>query len=151
MANHSPEDVAFNYLLSLQPKNDDDGHVFEVVDDDDVSPDLEPGLRTSMCLMVDEECMRSVVERTPDSTPFLKAVDPLLATDQELDYPGVFKVSIASLITKFYPALSEYTPDELAPKTEDGIWTELGPFDREREWKRMERSLQKGKTRRRCA
>ena len=80
MANQPPEKVALMYLISLDDDDDDDA--FEVIEGDDVSPNLEPGLRTPMCLMVDEECMRSVVERTPDSTPFLKAVDPRLATGE---------------------------------------------------------------------
>ncbi|KAI4745956.1 hypothetical protein E4T50_03666 [Aureobasidium sp. EXF-12298] len=51
----SAEGVAFAYRLFAE-------------DDDEMEEDerLEPGLRTRMCLYVDEECMKSVVEPGPE-------------------------------------------------------------------------------------
>ncbi|PKX91226.1 uncharacterized protein P174DRAFT_463354 [Aspergillus novofumigatus IBT 16806] len=105
MAGETPARVAYAYRLSA-----------EEMDDDAEEDRLEPGLHTRMCLMVDEECMRSVVDEN-------RAVDVTVG-EQRLSYSGTFKVAIASLITKFYPALldCEDTTSDLAPPTEDAIW-----------------------------
>ncbi|KAL5364430.1 hypothetical protein BJX96DRAFT_132632 [Aspergillus floccosus] len=114
MAGESPARVAYAYRLCV-----------EEMDDDAEEDRLEPGLHTRMCLMVDEECMRSVVDMGPGSrspAPFMKAVDVTLG-EQRLSYSGTFKVAIASLITKFYPALlgCQNTSD-LVPPNKDAIW-----------------------------
>ncbi|KAF4224851.1 hypothetical protein CNMCM6457_008912 [Aspergillus fumigatiaffinis] len=112
MAGETPARVAYAYRLSAAE-----------MDDDAEEDRLEPGLHTRMCLMVDEECMRSVVDAKPGSpAPFIKAVDVTLG-EQRLSYSGTFKVAIASLITKFYPALLDcQDTSELVPPTEDAIW-----------------------------
>lgn len=104
LANKGPAEVALAYRM---------------LGEDD---DLEPGLQTKMCLMVDEDCMRSVTERRPNTPPFVKAVDVTLGENQDLGYPGFFKVAISSLVTEFYPALArcEYT-SQLRPSYND-IW-----------------------------
>lgn len=108
----TPEQVAIAYR-SLE-----DGDGDAAVDEDRV----EPGLRTNVCLMVDEECMRSVVEwKEGGSVPFVKAVDVLLG-EEELAYSGVFRVAIASLFTEFYIGQVECGETvELAPEG-DGVW-----------------------------
>lgn len=112
LANASPAQVALAYRLCA-----------EEVEDYEEDERLQPGLHTRMCLMVDEECMRSVVDRNRDvnspTVPFLKAVDIALG-EEELTYTGVFKVALASLITKFYPALLGCR--ETADLVQDGIW-----------------------------
>jgi hypothetical protein len=112
MAGEPPARVAYAYRLCA-----------EEMDDDAEEDRLEPGLHTRMCLMVDEECMRSVVDAKPGSpAPFMKAVDVTLG-EQQLSYSGAFKVAIASLITKFYPALLDcQDTSDLMPPTEDAIW-----------------------------
>ena len=59
--------------------------------------DLEPGLHASMCLMVDEEHMGSVIDwkREGAPLPFVKAVDVTLG-EQSLSYSGVLKVACSS-------------------------------------------------------
>ncbi|EPS28945.1 hypothetical protein PDE_03891 [Penicillium oxalicum 114-2] len=114
MAGEPPARVAYAYRLSV-----------EEMDDDAENDRLEPGLHTRMCLMVDEECLHSVVDvksKPSSPAPFLKAVDVTLG-ERQLMYSGTFKVAIASLITKFYPALLTCEDIvELAPPTEDAIW-----------------------------
>ncbi|KAJ5359446.1 uncharacterized protein N7496_011859 [Penicillium cataractarum] len=114
----TPEQVAIAYR-SLE-----DG----AVDGDGNSEDrIEPGLRTSVCLMVDEECMRSVVgwvEGGLGTVPFVKAVDVLLG-EEEVGYSGVFRVAISSLFTEFYLEQLECGETvELAPEG-DGVWRGL--------------------------
>lgn len=110
MAGESPERVAYAYRLCAE------------MDDDEEEDRLEVGLHTRMCLMVDGECMRSVVDAKPGSpAPFMKAVDIVLG-EQRLSYPGTFKVAIASLITDFYPALLAcQNTSDLVPAG-DAIW-----------------------------
>ncbi|KAG2007919.1 hypothetical protein GB937_008110 [Aspergillus fischeri] len=112
MAGEPPGRGAYAYRLST-----------EEMDDDAEEDRLEPGFHTRMCLMVDEECMRSVADvRSGSPAPFMKAVDVTLR-EQPLSYSGTFKVAIASLITKFYLALLEYQDtSDLVPPTEDAIW-----------------------------
>lgn len=88
---------------------------------------IEPGLRTNVCLMVDEECMRSVLEwreAGDRSVPFVKAVDVMLG-EEELSYSGVFRVAISSLFTEFYIVQVECGETvDLVPDG-DGIWRGL--------------------------
>ena len=84
--------------------------------------DVQLGLRTKMCLFVDQECMESVIEPAGDVPPFVKAVDVKLGDDGELGYAGFFKVAISSLIIQFYPALAACKDtSELCP-AENEIW-----------------------------
>lgn len=113
----TPEQVAIAYR-SLE-----DGAIGE--DGIGMSEDrIEPGLRTSVCLMVDEECMRSVVgwvEGGSGTVPFVKAVDVLLG-EEEVGYSGVFRVAISSLFTEFYLEQLECGETvELVPEG-DGVW-----------------------------
>jgi len=113
----SAEGVAFAYRLFTEDE--------EELDEDER---LEPGLRTRMCLFVDEECMRSVSEPDPSIPFFVKAVDVELgaATQQR---PGAsFRVAVKDVITEFYPALhlSGITDvSELRPLKENDVWTRL--------------------------
>ncbi|KAG9758781.1 hypothetical protein KCU73_g3723, partial [Aureobasidium melanogenum] len=76
-------------------------------DEDDVEEDekLEPGLRTRMCLFVDQECMRSLMEPKAGTPPFVKAVDVELGSTTQQRPGATFKVAIKDLVTHFYPAL----------------------------------------------
>jgi hypothetical protein len=99
-------------------------------DEDELEEDemLEPGLRTRMCLFVDEECMRSVVEPVPSIPPFVKAVDVELGAATQQRLGATFKVAVKDLVTHFYPALrlSDMTDvAELRPLREDEVWTRL--------------------------
>lgn len=140
IANQGPEGVSYAYQLCIDeeqgPEDDEDA-------DAEGWPEApEPGMVTSMCLMVDEECMRSVVGRTPGSTPFVKAVDASLhrSEGKKLPYSGCFKVAVRSLITKFYAALLLYDPADIAATVPDsGVWTDIGPFDRDRESTKLEK------------
>lgn len=112
MRNTPPEGVALAYRIWAE-RDEVDGP----------EHDLEPGLHTSMCLMVDEECMRSVIDwkREGAPLPFVKAVDVTLG-EEMLSYSGVFKVAIASLFTGFYWA--QFECDETAELVPDGdkVW-----------------------------
>jgi hypothetical protein len=99
-------------------------------DEDELEQDekLEPGLRTRMCLFVDEECMRSVVEPRTDIPPFVKAVDVELGTATQQRVGATFRFAVKDLVTHFYPALllSDMTDiAELRPVREDEVWTRL--------------------------
>lgn len=109
LAGITPEQVAIAYrsLEEAEGESSEDG--------------IEPGLRTNVCLMVDGECMRSVVE---GEVPFVKAVDVLLGEEEveEAAYSGVFRVAICSLFTEFYLAQVECGEvGELVPEG-DGVW-----------------------------
>jgi hypothetical protein len=111
----TPEQVAIAYRSLEEGAIDGDGN----------SEDrIEPGLRTNVCLMVDEECMRSVIGWTEGgsmSVPFVKAVDVLLG-EEEVGFSGVFKVAISSLFTEFYVEQLECGETvELIPEG-DTIW-----------------------------
>jgi hypothetical protein len=91
---------------------------------------VEPGLTTNMCLMADEECMRSVLDKS--ATPFVKAVD--VTSDSDL----TIKVAITSLVPAFYAALLVYSPHDVASKvSDDGIWRNIGPWDADLEGRRV--------------
>jgi hypothetical protein len=137
LADEAAERVAFAYQLCA-----------EDMEDDEPEDRLAPGMHTRMCLMVDEECMRSVVgsgsgNGEGDEIAFVKAVDVMLGVDGGLSYSGVFKVAVRSLITKFYPALlaCQETGD-LVP-ADGGVWdgVQVGVFDAEREAREIDRLL----------
>ncbi|KAL3471154.1 hypothetical protein BJX99DRAFT_238029 [Aspergillus californicus] len=90
--------------------------------------DIERGLKTKMCLIVDKECMESVTIKDSQSVPFVKAVDVNLGEERDSAYPRVMKVAISSLLARFYPALAncdtvwEIATDIAADS--DIIWTD---------------------------
>ncbi|THX10990.1 hypothetical protein D6D13_04960 [Aureobasidium pullulans] len=101
-----------------------------VEDEDEVEEDekLEPGLRTRMCLFVDQECMRSVTEPKASTPPFVKAVDVMLGTSTQQRLGATFKVAIKDLVTHFYPALflsSMVDVAKLRPQGDGDVWTRL--------------------------
>ncbi|KAL3456376.1 hypothetical protein BJX64DRAFT_41435 [Aspergillus heterothallicus] len=84
--------------------------------------DIDPGLKTKMCLIVDKESMESIAVESSHSIPFVKAVDVVLGADAESAFPHVIKVAISSLLARFYPALANCdTVWEIAPGN-DEIW-----------------------------
>ncbi|KAL2816532.1 P-loop containing nucleoside triphosphate hydrolase protein [Aspergillus granulosus] len=86
--------------------------------------DIEPGLKTKMCLIVDKESMESIAVADPQSVPFVKAVDVVLGADAESAFPRVIKVAISSLLARFYPALANCdTVWEIAPG-DDEVWVD---------------------------
>ncbi|KAI9696204.1 MAG: hypothetical protein M1820_008272 [Bogoriella megaspora] len=99
--------------------------------------EVEPGLDTKMCLMVDAECIASVLgarseEDKTKNPPFVKAVDVNLASETNLSpgFEGHFKVAISALAMEFYLALALFGyPYELAPFA-DPVWQDaLGSPD----------------------
>lgn len=111
------EDVASAYRLFTE---DEDG-----LDEDEK---LEPGLKTKMCLFVDEQCMRSVTTPSTGTPPFVKAVDVELGSTTNQRPGAVFKVAIKDVATHFYPAL--WLPDiadvaDFRPLKEDHVWNRL--------------------------
>ncbi|KAL2825736.1 hypothetical protein BDW59DRAFT_69709 [Aspergillus cavernicola] len=108
MENKVPAHIAFAYRL------------FE---------DIEPGLKTKMCLIVDKECIESVTLNDSQSVPFVKAVDVILGADAESAFPCVIKVAISSLLARFYPALANCdTVWEIATEG-DSIWKDWPNLD----------------------
>jgi hypothetical protein len=98
----TPEQVAIAYRSLEDGDGDGDGVVDENGNGGVPEDRIEPGLRTNVCLMVDEECMRSIVAwRETGSVPFVKAVDVLLG-EEDIVYSGCFRVAITSLFTEFY-------------------------------------------------
>jgi hypothetical protein len=113
----SAEGVASAYRLFIEEEDE--------LEEDEM---LEPGLRTRMCLFVDEECMRSVVEPVPSIPPFVKAVDVELGATTQQRLGATFKVAVKDLVTHFYPALRlSNIPDvaELRPLRDNEVWTRL--------------------------
>lgn len=99
-------------------------------DEDELDEDekLEPGLKTRMCLFIDEQCMRSVTTPSLGTSPFVKAVDVGLGSAIQQRPGAEFRVAIKDLATHFYPAL--WLPDiadvaDLRPLKEDHVWTRL--------------------------
>jgi hypothetical protein len=138
LANESAERVAFAYQLCA-----------EDIEDDEPEDRLVAGLQAHMCLMVDGECIRSVVGSESgggDGVLFVKAVDVTLGldgVDGGLDYSEVFRVAIRSLITKFYPALlARGKTVDLMP-ADGGVWdgVHVAPFDAEKEAREIDRLL----------
>ncbi|OAA44030.1 WW/Rsp5/WWP domain protein [Beauveria brongniartii RCEF 3172] len=94
---------------------------------------LDPGLRMPMCIMVDEECLRSMTgeeeeEEGGGAVPYVKAVDVRLATNKDLGYSGSFKVAVGRLMSHFYAALQFYEPVDISAAVDKstGIWTDMG-------------------------
>jgi hypothetical protein len=113
----TPEGVASAYRLFTE--NEDE------LDEDER---LEEGLRTRMCLFVDEECMRSVVEPSQGTPSFVKTVDVELGATTQQRPGATFRVAIKDLVTHFYPALSLPGISDIAnlrPCNENDIWTRL--------------------------
>ncbi|CAD0091010.1 unnamed protein product, partial [Aureobasidium vineae] len=133
LSGRSPKDVAFAYRLC----EEDEG-----LDEDEI---LEPGLRTRMCLFVDEECMRSVTEPKSDVPPFAKAVDVTLGQTSSRSQNAIFKVAIKSLVMDFYPSL--FLPEiedatRLCPTSESKIWEHLSQtLHGEDEWKKLKKIM----------
>ncbi|GAB1738152.1 hypothetical protein NU219Hw_g2683t1 [Hortaea werneckii] len=112
LGNQPSEGVARAYRMCMEKDE-----VSESEDGEDVWGDeIEPGLTTSMCLFVDEECIRSVIDKQAGSTPFVKAVDGTLGMGQPHEYKRTFKVAIASLMPAFYAALLGYDIVDVASK-----------------------------------
>ncbi|KAJ5450521.1 uncharacterized protein N7458_006970 [Penicillium daleae] len=118
----TPEQVAIAYRSLEYGDGDGDGVVDENGNGGVPEDRIEPGLRTNVCLMVDEECMRSIVAwRETGSVPFVKAVDVLLG-EEDILYSGCFRVAITSLFTEFYIEQVECGETvELVPEG-DGVW-----------------------------
>jgi len=126
----SPEGVTRAYLVCMEEDETTEGD-----DENDWGDKVEPGLTTSMCLMVDEECILSVLDKT--ATPFVKAVDGAMVTGQT-----PVKIAITSLVPAFYAALLVYSPNDVASKVSaDGIWRSIGPWDADMEGKRIQQLL----------
>ncbi|KAM3518089.1 hypothetical protein NHJ13051_008458 [Beauveria bassiana] len=96
---------------------------------------LDPGLRMPMCIMVDQECLRSMAGEKEDedeeedgAVPYVKAVDVRLATNKDLGYSGSFKVAVGRLMSHFYAALQFYEPVDISAAVDKstGIWTGMG-------------------------
>ncbi|KAI4743884.1 hypothetical protein E4T50_05736 [Aureobasidium sp. EXF-12298] len=99
-------------------------------DEEEVNEDerLEPGLKTRMCLFVDEQCMRSVTTPSPSTPPYVKVVDVGLGSTTQQRPGAVSRVAIKDLVTHFYPAL--WLSDiadiaDLRPLKEDQVWSRL--------------------------
>ncbi|KAJ6069371.1 hypothetical protein N7499_011258 [Penicillium canescens] len=141
LANELAERVAFAYRLCA-----------EDMEDDEPGDRLVAGLQMRMCLMVDGDCIRSVVgsgSGGEDGVPSVKAVDVTLGldgvdgVDGGLDYSGVFRVAIRSLITKLYPALLAcHRTGDLMP-ADGGVWkgVQAAPFYAEKEVREIDRLL----------
>lgn len=130
-----PGGVAHIYRDSVSNLDSDSDEEEEVEEEEEEGGEghlasLDPGLRMPMCIMVDEECLRSMREDGPDAVPFVKAVDVKLATNQELRYSGSFKVSVRGLMSHFYAALQFYEPVDISAAVDksSGIWTDMGGF-----------------------
>jgi hypothetical protein len=123
-----PEGVARAYLVCMEaeePSRDDDD------DENDWGDKIEPGLTTSMCLFADEECIRSVLDKT--ATPFVKAIDVAFDAGQT-----PVKIAITSLVPALHAALLVYSPSDVASKvSDDGIWKSVGSWDQEMEGRRI--------------
>lgn len=115
--NAKAEGVAAAYRLFTEDEDE--------LDEDEI---LEPGLKTKMCLFVDEECMRSVTTPKLGIPPFVKAVDVDLGSKTQQRPGAVFRVAIKDLATQFYPALclaDIVDVADLRPLREDSVWTRL--------------------------
>ena len=136
LENQPPEGVARAYRTCME---EDEGSESEDDEEGAWGEKIEPGLTTSMCLFVDEECIRSVVDKTAGSSPFVKAVDGMLGMGQRHEYQSTIKVAITSLMPAFYAALLGYKIVDVASKvSDDGIWRNIGPWDPELEGRRIQ-------------
>ncbi|KAI7351540.1 hypothetical protein KC354_g12434 [Hortaea werneckii] len=143
LEDQSPEGVARAYRTCMEEDesdSDDD-------EEDSWGDEIEPGLTTSMCLFVDEECIRSVVDKSAGSTPFVKAVDGTLGLGQTREYQGTIKVAITSLMPAFYAALLGYNIVDVASKvSDDGVWRDIGLWDEDLEGSRLQEMSSLGGT-----
>ncbi|KAI6841913.1 hypothetical protein KC365_g14158 [Hortaea werneckii] len=136
LEDQSPEGVARAYRTCME--EDDDVSDSDDDEEDSWGDKVEPGLTTSMSLFVDEECIRSIVDKQAGSTPFVKAVDGTLGLGQTREYQGTIKVAITSLMPAFYAVLLGYDIVDVASKvSDDGIWRNIGPWDADLEGKRI--------------
>ncbi|KAF2193081.1 hypothetical protein K469DRAFT_693137 [Zopfia rhizophila CBS 207.26] len=94
----------------------------EVLGPDEGENDVLSGMRMKMCLMTDEECVKSVLEYDRGRAPFVKAVDLRLKDDNELGYLIYFKVAISALVTEFYLALAEFDDPKVLYRSDNEIW-----------------------------
>lgn len=126
-----PGGIAQIYRDSVSNLDSDDSDDEEGAEEEDEGghlASLDPGLRMPMCLMVDEECLRSMVHEDEGTVPFVKAVDARLATNRDLRYPGWFKVAVGALMPRFYAAAHFYEPVDMAAAVDQrtGLWTGMG-------------------------
>ncbi|KAI6811558.1 hypothetical protein KC332_g14282 [Hortaea werneckii] len=143
LENQPSEGVARAYRTCMEDEVSDS----EDDEEDTWGEKIEPGLTTSMCLFVDEECIRSVVDKTAGSSPFVKAVDGTLGMGQRQEYKGTIKVAITSLMPAFYAALLGFRIVDVASQvSEDGIWRNMGPWDPELEGRRIQERSSLGGT-----
>jgi hypothetical protein len=125
LKNSPPEGVVGAYLICMEEEEPTDSD-----DEDDWGDVIEPGLTTNMCLYADEECIRSVVDKS--ATPFVKAVD--VTTNGGI----TIKVAITSLVPAFYAALLVYGSADVASRvSDDGIWRNIGPWSADMEGRRV--------------
>ncbi|KAI7187634.1 hypothetical protein KC343_g7771 [Hortaea werneckii] len=144
LEDQSPGGVARAYRTCME---EDEGGDSEDDEEDSWGEKIEPGLTTSMCLFVDEECIRSVVDKTAGSSAFVKAVDGTLGMGQRHEYRGTIKVAITSLMPAFYAALLGYKIVDVASKvSDDGIWRNMGRWDPGLEGRRVQEMGSSGET-----
>ncbi|KAJ3474397.1 hypothetical protein NLG97_g9865 [Lecanicillium saksenae] len=123
----SPEEVSAAFQIFCLDEEESDEEEEEAMAEDEESDEdgdgpwaheMGPGFIRSMCLMADEDCMKSVT-----ATPYVLAVDALLHAGADLGYKGYFKVAIDSLMPKFYAAIGHFDLDKVAKSVDDdGIW-----------------------------
>jgi hypothetical protein len=84
--------------------------------------DASAGLDLQMFLVVNQECIDSVLDTKEDGVPFVLALDVEYAhleheQNEASTYPGFFKVSIDSLLSSFYVGLQGMSmdPEEFWP------------------------------------
>ena len=135
-ADQGPEGISSAFQICCLEEEVDDEEDGECEDGEEYFQGMTPGVASNMCLMIDEECMKSVSDEVAQSRPFIKAVDARLCDGVDLKYSGWIKVAIDSLIPKFYSAVATYDlADVAAAVVDDGIWTGMGPWDADREYR----------------
>jgi hypothetical protein len=81
---------------------------------------LPMGLELDLCLLVDGACVRSLLDQTRDSVPFVIGVMSDRATEEAgTDSGGTFNIAIEMLIPDVWYLLSELSPGRLDPG--DGV------------------------------
>lgn len=112
--------------MSLEDDNDEEEDEDEDLDAQSNPEDGGPGIVRSLCLMVNEESMRSQNE----ATPYVVAVDAMLHTGVDLGYPGYFKVAISALMPHLYAAVARHGLEDVAAAVDqDGIWRRMPSSD----------------------
>jgi hypothetical protein len=86
LKNQTPEGVAVAYLVCMEEVEPTDSD-----DEDDWGDVIEPGLTTNMCLYVDAECIRSVVDKS--ETPFVEVVDFTTDSGQNSKDQGCYYIA----------------------------------------------------------